>query len=91
MLPAEKELIATNGRLVVLTSHRIRLDSRASGEDRLVSITLDAVASCGVVSRSMPMLVVRGVLAALAGAAMLNTSQAIGGLLLIVAVIFIGA
>lgn len=72
LLVDERELIATNDRLLILTSHRIRLDARVLGRTRLVSITLDSVVSCGIVTRSYPILLAIAALAGLYGVTLSN-------------------
>jgi len=66
---------ASNKGLLTLTSHRIRYRERRAGSFRLTSMTLDSIASCGVVGRSAPLLVVVGVLSLLGGLLALKGSQ----------------
>ena len=49
----EKETIIseTDFEHLTLTTHRVRFDQRTSDATRIVSITLDAVSSCGVASK----------------------------------------
>jgi hypothetical protein len=67
MLRDERELISTNERLLTLTTHRVRVDAKVAGRTRLVSISLDAVVSCGVTTRSHPLLLGVAVLVGLIG------------------------
>lgn len=71
--PGESVLLEAFGGVLVLTSHRVRLDDRARGGSRFISVTLDAVASCGIVTRTNPILVALGLGFALA--AMLSTRE----------------
>ena len=57
LLPGEKQLVEGGNGVLTLTTHRIRFDAKGSGNARLVSMTLDSVASCGLVSRSNPLLI----------------------------------
>jgi hypothetical protein len=63
---------------LTLTTHRVRYDERASGATRIVSITLDAVSSCGIVSKSHPILLVLAVVAGLLGVLLLNSDMGEG-------------
>jgi hypothetical protein len=56
--PGESTVLEAFNGTLVLTTHRVRLDNRSSGESQLISMTLDAVASSGVVTRSSPWLLV---------------------------------
>ncbi|HEY4321932.1 MAG TPA: hypothetical protein VGM77_12245 [Gemmatimonadales bacterium] len=56
MVPGERELMATNGDILVLTTHRVRMATERLGQGHLMSITLDSVASCGLATRTYPML-----------------------------------
>ena len=58
---------------LTLTTHRVRYDQRTSGAARIVSITLDAVSSCGIISKSYPILLLLAVVASLLGLFLLNT------------------
>ena len=67
MLRDERELISTNERLLILTTHRVRVDAKVAGRTKLVSITLDSVASCGVATQTHPLLMGAAVLVGLFG------------------------
>ena len=93
LLPEEKVLIEANDGILTLTTHRVRLDQRASGKSRLIGITLDAVASCGLVTRSLPLLLVVAGLIALFGFVQLTQRSGTdtGAVLLLVAAAFVAA
>ena len=57
LLPGERKLVEGGNGVLTLTTHRVRFDGRGSGGSQLVSITLDAVASCGLVTKTNPFLV----------------------------------
>jgi len=82
LLPEEKVLLEANDGILTLTTHRVRLDQRGSGHSRLVGITLDAVASCGLVTKSAPILLVLGAIAGALGLALLSQRSEAPGLLL---------
>jgi len=85
LLQGERVLMESSGKLLTLTSHRVRYETKQAGRSKVISITLDAVASCGLVTRSYPALLGLAVLAVLAGVFSLSRSSD-GALLL-----FIGA
>lgn len=85
LLPGER--VVSSNNLLTLTNYRVFRDSTGSGQSRYVSITLDAVSSCGFVTNSQPVLLVLGILAAIGGFAVQGDAQTallIGGLVLIV-------
>lgn len=57
---------------VTLTTHRVRYDRRVSGASQLISITLDAVSSCGIVSKRYPILLLLAVIVGGSGAFLLT-------------------
>src|SRR6266568_432792 len=59
-----------------LTSHRVRREVVTRGHSSTVSITLDSVASCGMVTRSYPVLLALALLAALFGFVASRSGQA---------------
>jgi hypothetical protein len=67
LLPGEKNVVASDGDTIVLTNFRVRHRTSGAGKGRFLSITLDSVASCGVVTTSHPILLVIGVLSAVGG------------------------
>ncbi len=92
LLTDEKILLEANDGILTLTTHRVRLDQRDSGRSKLVGITLDAVASCGLVTRNVPSLLV--IAAGIAAFGLVQFSQGSGGtgvFLLLVAAAFIAA
>jgi hypothetical protein len=68
LLAGETTISEANLEHLTLTTHRVRYDQRTSGATKIVSITLDAVSSCGVVSKSYPILLLLAVVALLLGA-----------------------
>jgi hypothetical protein len=90
LLPNERTLISTNKNLLILTTHRVRIDGRSSAKSQLLSITLDSVVSCGVVTRAYPTLLLLSSLLAIVGGLNLNNGrggEALGGPLLAVAAV----
>ena len=71
LLPGERLVSSTD--LVTLTNFRNFRDSGGSGQSRYVSITLDAVSSCGFVTNSQPILIILGIMAAVAASPSLAT------------------
>jgi hypothetical protein len=65
LLPDEQVLLESDGKTLILTTHRVRYDSQRIGGGEIVSIMLDELASCAMIRRSKPILLV------LAGAVLL--------------------
>lgn len=63
LLPGESIVSETSDEHLTLTTHRVRYDDRVPGTTRVIGITLDAVSSCGIVSKSYPILLLLAVLA----------------------------
>src|SRR5258706_16288116 len=62
LLPNERVIMASDQDTLILTNMRVRLND-ATNNSRLVTIVLDAVASCGLATQSEPMLIALGVIA----------------------------
>jgi hypothetical protein len=73
LLAEETTISEADFEHLTLTTHRVRYDERIAGATRIVSITLDAVSSCGVVAKSHPILLLLAVVAVLLGAFLLST------------------
>jgi hypothetical protein len=63
LLPGEQVVMSSDNNILTLTTKRIRYDSALLGSYNLISITLDSVASCGLVTRSFPILLLLAALA----------------------------
>jgi len=72
--PEEKTILQDSTGVLTLTTHRVRLEAKSAGQSKVLSITLDAVASCGLITKSYPGLLVLAVLVAVLGYA---TSRAL--------------
>ena len=66
LLPGEQVVMSSDKNILTLTTKRVRYDSELLGSSSFVSITLDSVASCGVVTRSYPILLVLAALTVVA-------------------------
>lgn len=62
LLPGETVVSDAALENLTVTTHRVRYDRRSSSANHITSITLDAVSSCGLVSKSYPILLVLGLL-----------------------------
>ena len=85
LLPGERT-IASN-ELITLTNYRVFRDAGGSGQTRYVSITLDAISSCGLVTSSQPALLALGAIAVVAGFALQKEAQVaafVGGVFCII-------
>lgn len=67
LLPGEKVLMSSDGGLLTLTNFRVRLDAKGRGVSKYLSITLDAVASCGVIKSARPSLLLLAAVSAIGG------------------------
>lgn len=65
LLPDEKVITSSDGGILTLTNKRVRYDSIQWGRSHLVSVTLGSVASCSLVTKSYPLLLVLGAVALL--------------------------
>lgn len=65
LLPGEQNVLCSNDNTLTLTTMRVRYDSVMLGRSHLVSITLNSVASCGLVTKSYPLLLIIGAIALL--------------------------
>lgn len=86
LLPGEIVLQASTNSALELTNYRVRFNAAAGGDSKQLSIPLDAIASCGVVTRTRPwLLVAAGICVALAA---LQHQSPMGALLVLVAIAF---
>src|SRR5258708_33092562 len=72
-ITGERTILSSDNGLLTLTSVRVIFDAKTTGASKFVSIPLDAVASCGLVTRSQPLLLD---VAAIAGLACFAQSEA---------------
>jgi hypothetical protein len=68
LVQGERVLLQSSEGVLTLTTCRVRYESNMSGTSRVIGMTLDAVASCGLVRRSYPVLLVLAALAGVVGA-----------------------
>lgn len=67
LVEGERTLIQDASSAITLTTHRVRFDGKQGGQRKLVSITLDSVASCGLVVKSYPALLLLAAVFAIGG------------------------
>ena len=67
LLPGEQVVLSSDNDVLTLTNKRVRYDSVVWGQSNLIGITLSAVASCGLITMSFPLLLILAVVAILAG------------------------
>lgn len=84
LLPGEH--VVTSNEILTLTNYRVFRDASASGSSRYVSISLDAISSCGLVTTSQPLLLVLGIIATLGAFVVRGEAQ---GAALIVGIVLI--
>ncbi len=86
LITGERIIMSSDNDMLILTNMRVRLNAKNSGNSKLISITLDAVAACGLATRSYPILLLLGLCAVLAGLTQHNESQLV---LIIVGVLLV--
>ncbi len=89
LLPGEKVLMTSDKEVLTLTNYRVRFDQAATGASNYISICLDCVASCGLVTRSRPLLLIIAAIIGIIGIAQNNNDLKVGSI--IAAMILIGA
>ena len=62
ILPGERVLFESKSEKLVLTTHRIRFESRTLGKRRVTSFMLEEIASCDLISRIHPSFLVVAVI-----------------------------
>lgn len=67
LLPNEEVVTSSEKGVLTLTNKRVRYESVVWGQSNLLSITLGSVASCGLVTKSYPLLAILGGVACLGG------------------------
>ena len=67
LLPGEQVVLSSDNDVLTLTNKRVRYDSVVWGQSNLIGITLDSIASCGLMTKSHPFLLVLAVVTVLAG------------------------
>lgn len=58
LLPGERIVTSFNKGILTLTNKRVRYESATYARSKFTSITLGSVASCGLITRSYPILLV---------------------------------
>ncbi|MGP1675747.1 MAG: hypothetical protein ACTS6J_01145 [Burkholderiales bacterium] len=81
-IAGEQVLLTSDNGVLTLTNYRVKYDAKGTGASKFVSISLDAVSSCGLVTRTRPILLVLAAIGAIA-AFVQPESAARYGLLLI--------
>lgn len=89
LLEGEHVLKSSDKDLLRLTNYRVTFNAAASGASKHISIPLDAVASCGLVTRSYPWLLLAAGICVIAALFQNQSGAAVG--LLVVAAAFVGA
>jgi hypothetical protein len=89
LLPGEKVVMTTAGVPLTLTNLRVFLDETERGESRYLTVTLDAVASCGVVTRTLPFLLGIAAVAGIGG--LIQITSEVGLVLIGIAAILVVA
>lgn len=67
LMPGEKVLLESDGKTLVLTTHRVRYEIDALGSGEIKSILLEELASCAMTRTSNPILLVVAAICFLVG------------------------
>lgn len=66
LLPGEQIVLSSDNDVLVLTNKRVRYDFTSWGQSNLIGITLDSIASCGLITKTFPFLLILAAVAVLA-------------------------
>ena len=67
LLTEERVLMSSDKNILTLTNFRVRLNQTATGASKFITITLDCVASYGLVTKARPLLLIIAAICALIG------------------------
>lgn len=81
LMPSEKVLLESDGRILVLTTHRVRYEAEALGSGEIKSIMLEELASCAMTRTSSPIFLIIAAICFIAGA-YIGGSVTTGGIVL---------
>lgn len=87
VVSGEQTILSSNNGVLSLTNYRVKFDAKASGQSKYVSIALDNVSSCGLVTQSRPALLFIAAICAVIAVALSDKGALIG--LLVVAIAFV--
>lgn len=86
-----EEVVVTSGNgVLTVTNYRVKYDASKKGNSKFVSISLESISSCGLVTRSRPVLLVLAAITLILALAQLG-SAAGSGLLLVIGLGFLVA
>ena len=77
----EQTLLTSDNGILSLTNYRVKYDAKGNGMSKFVSISLEAVSSCGLITRSRPILLILAAIALIAAFAQPDQSARYGLLL----------
>jgi hypothetical protein len=89
LLTGEKVLMTSDKEVLTLTNYRVRFDQAARGASNYITICLDSVASCGLVTKSRPLLLVLAAIIVIGGVAQNDSGLKVMSIL--AAIILVGA
>lgn len=67
LLPGEQIILESDNGVLVLTSCRVRYQSKTAGYQNVISIMLNAVSAVGIERKSHPMLIILGLISIIGG------------------------
>ena len=85
-ITGEQSLLTSDNGVLTLTNYRVKYDAKGNGMSKFVSISLESVSSCGLITRSRPILLILAAVALIAAFAQPDQSARIG--LLVAALAF---
>lgn len=65
-ITGEQSLLTSDNGILALTNYRVKYDAKGNGMSKFVSISLESVSSCGLITRSRPILLVLSAVALIA-------------------------
>jgi hypothetical protein len=77
-IAGEQSLLTSDTGILALTNYRVKYDAKGNGMSKFVSISLESVSSCGLITRSRPILLVLAAVALIAAFAQSDQSARVG-------------
>lgn len=77
-IAGEQSLFTSDNGVLTLTNYRVKQNAKGNGMSRFVSISLESVSSCGLVTRSRPILLILAAIAGIAVFALPEQSARLG-------------
>ena len=89
LFDGEQSLLESDNNTLILTSHRVRLNSNTSGRIEIISIMLDAISSCRLVRLENPLLMWLGLCFLAIGGMGIVSGRSEIGFMVVVGIVFL--